>query len=277
MQSLLADDGTDWAVAYPIVAALLRGTSYAALVASKSGAASAAAPRALPGLTPLLMCVRCDTSADADSAGVWLPLTAPSPFHTNFPTNKVGGHIMTSSRFTGQAPSAFTLVNATEQRRALRLIANALTGPSLYLNATDYPLLSQRAYTFGGRRWSDDPGALGRLPAPLLQDARAAKIGVLRNLFVPLRVDAMGRSSWALRGELGGSCAFVVDAEARTPPPLVKEPLSARPPALVRAGLTRSVPVSTLPPARRRRRRCAWACRSASTAAGSPSVTSSPP
>lgn len=122
---------------------------------------------------------------------------------------------MGSSKFTGRAPSAFRLVNATQQRRALRFIADVLTGPSLYLNATDYELLSQRAYTYGGMRWSDDSSSLGRLPAPLLQDARGAKRSILRSLFLPLRVDAMARSAWAARGGLGGTCAFVSDAEAR--------------------------------------------------------------
>lgn len=119
---------------------------------------------------------------------------------------------MTSGAFTGQAPAAFRLVNATQQRRALRFITDVLTGPLLYINASDYELLSQRAYTYGGRRWSDDPSALGRLPAPLLQDARASKRLLLRTLLIPQRVEAMTRSAWSAAEGLGGTCALIADA-----------------------------------------------------------------
>lgn len=74
----------------------------------------------------------------------------------------VGGHVMGSERFTGQAAAAFRLVSAAEQRSALRYVARVLTGDSLYLNGTDYPRLSVKAYSYNGKRWYDDPGTLGR-------------------------------------------------------------------------------------------------------------------
>jgi hypothetical protein len=87
------------------------------------------------------------------------------------------------------------------QRDALSLLTELLVGDSLYVPASqadDMTVRGSRSGDASGGVWYD-PDALGRLPAPLVADARRAKAAILASALAPARGEAMARAAWAAR------------------------------------------------------------------------------
>ena len=120
-----------------------------------------------------------------------------------YAAKQVGGASVRSAHF-GQVTAPVTPVGAATQRDALQFIADLLVGDALYPDPATGAAMTRNAAVWRGKV-TVQKDSLGRLPADILGDARAAKASILASLLAPSRADGVVRNAWMQAGSTGGS------------------------------------------------------------------------
>ena len=120
-----------------------------------------------------------------------------------YAAKQIGGAAVRSAHF-GQVASPVTPVGAATQRDALQFIVDLLVGDALYPDPTTGAAMTRNAAVWRGKV-TVKKDSLGRLPADILGDARAAKASILASLLAPSRADGVMRNAWMQAGSTGGS------------------------------------------------------------------------
>ena len=124
-----------------------------------------------------------------------------------YAAKQVGGAVVRSAHYR-QVAAPVAPVAAATQRDALQLIVDLLVGDALYPDPATGAAMTRNAAVWRGRV-SPQKDSLGRLPADILGDARAAKASILASLLAPSRADGVVRNAWMQAGTAGGNSGVV--------------------------------------------------------------------
>jgi hypothetical protein len=120
-----------------------------------------------------------------------------------YAAKQVGGAAVRSAHF-GQVAAPVTPVEVATQRDALQFIVDLLVGDALYPDPATSAAMTRNAAVWRGKV-TVQKDSLGRLPADILGDARAAKASILASLLAPSRADGVVRNAWMRAGSPHGS------------------------------------------------------------------------